>query len=390
MDFSPAQRLQRLPPYLFAEIDRRKRAAIAAGRDIIDFGVGDPEQPTYAYIRERMRQALDDPANHRYPLGGGSPAFRQAIAAFFRRRYGVTIAPDREVLALLGSKEGLGHLTLAVVDPGQTVLIPDPGYPVYHSSTIFAGATPHVMPLTEQRGWLPDLDAIPTAVARAAKLMYLNYPNNPTGAMASREFFAQAVAFARRHNIILAHDAAYNDMYFDERDRPPSVLEVPEAREVAVELHSLSKTFNMTGWRIGFAVGNADVLAALAKIKANLDSGVFGAIQEAGIEAYAGIDRPERTQVLRLYRQRADILAQGLREMGFRVAPPRATFYIWAGLPRGYDSMAAAARLLEEADIVCVPGVGFGPSGDGYIRFALTVDTERTHAAIVRMRKLRW
>ncbi len=390
MEFFPAQRLQNLPPYLFAEIDRRKRAAIAAGRDVIDFGVGDPEQPTYAYIRERMRRAIDDPANHRYPLGGGSPAFRRAIAAFFERRYGVSLSPEREILALLGSKEGLGHLTLAVVNPGETVLIPDPGYPVYHSSTLFAGGTPHAMPLTESRAWLPELESIPASVARAAKLMYLNYPNNPTGAMAPREFFERAVAFARKHEIILAHDAAYNDMYFDEGDRPLSVLQIEGAKDVAVELHSLSKTFNMTGWRVGFAVGNADVLAALAKIKANLDSGVFGAIQESAIEAYAGMHRPELGEVRALYRQRAGIMADGLGELGFRVAPPRATFYIWAGLPAGVRSMTGAARLLDEADIVCVPGVGFGAGGDGFIRFAMTVDTDRTRAAVDRMRKLQW
>lgn len=391
-DASPFQlpeRLKALPPYLFVEIDRKKRAALAAGKDIINLGVGDPDQPTHEFIVERMAEAIRRPANHRYPHDLGYPAFRERVAAFFERRYGVKLDPQREVLTLIGSKEGLGHLPLATVNPGETVLIPEPGYPVYRSSTLFAGGKPYVMPLSANRGWLPDLDAIPADVCRAARLMLLNYPNNPTGAVANREFFERVVAFARRHGVLVAHDAAYNEVYF-EPPAPPSILEVPGARDVAVELHSLSKTFNMTGWRLGFAVGNAAVLDALARIKANVDSGQFSAIQEAGAAAYDGIGRPEVAAALAAYRARRDALCDGLRRIGWRVETPRATFYVWAPAPEGYDAMGAVSRILEEAAVVCVPGTGFGPRGEGYLRFALTVDVARVHEAVERIGRIGW
>jgi LL-diaminopimelate aminotransferase len=389
MPFSLPQRLASLPPYLFIDIDRKRRAALAAGRDVINFGVGDPDQPTPGFIIDRLEQAARNPVHHRYPPDGGLPRFRQQAAEFFGRRYGVRLDPQREILGLVGSKEGLGHLPLAVVDPGRTVLIPDPAYPVYRAATLFAGGTPHAMRLSESNGWLPDLDTIPPEVARSATLMFLNYPNNPTGAVASRGFFERAVEFARRNNLILAHDAAYNEVYFAE-ERPPSVLEIEGAREAAVEFHSLSKTFNMTGWRLGFAAGNPDVLAALAKIKANVDSGAFGAIQEAGIAAYDGIDRPEVAATRELYQQRAETLCAGLRPLGFRVTPPKATFYVWAGVPAGHDGLQVANKLLDEAFVVCIPGIGFGQAGAGYVRFALTVDIDRITTAIERMRKLHW
>lgn len=388
MGFVPAQRVRSLPPYLFVEIDRRKRAAVAAGKDVINLGVGDPDQPTHAFIIERMRQAIDVPANHRYPFDAGSPAFRSTVAEFFRKRYGVALDADREILTLIGSKEGLGHLALAVVNPGDVVLVPDPGYPVYSSGTLFAGGTSYAMPLLESNGFLPDLDVIPSDVASRAVLMHLNYPNNPTGAVAPRGFFEQAVAFAREHDLIVSQDAAYNEMYFD---KPvPSILEIPGAREHCIELHSLSKTFNMTGWRLGFAAGNADVLAALARIKSNMDSGQFTAIQEAGAAAYQGIDRPEIQQARALYRERARVMAEGLRSMGFRLKEPEATFYVWAGVPKGYDSMGVVAKLIDEAAVVCVPGSGFGRQGEGYVRFAMTVDVERIRQALGRMRELKW
>lgn len=390
MPIQPAQRIQALPPYLFVEIDRKKRAALDAGRDVIDFGVGDPDQPTPAFIRDRLRAVLDEPAHHRYPLGIGSLRFRRAVAEMFAKRFGVGLRPESEIIALIGSKEGLGHLPLAIVDPGQTVLIPDPAYPVYESGTIFAGGVPCKMPLSAERGWQPNFDAIPADAARRAVLMFLNYPNNPTGAVADRALLERAVAFARRHEIILAYDAAYSEMYYDPADRPPSVLEVRGAKEVAVELHSLSKTFNMTGWRVAFAVGHPDVLAALAKIKSNVDSGVFSAIQEAAIAAYEGLDRPEISANRELYAERGRRMAAGLRDLGFSVAPPRATFYIWAATPGGAPSMQAAARLLDEADVVAVPGVGFGRMGEGYLRFAMTVDAPRIDEALRRMRALRW
>jgi LL-diaminopimelate aminotransferase len=384
-----SDRLQALPPYLFAEIDRKKRAARDAGRDIIDFGVGDPDQPTHDFIIARMAQAIRNPKNHPYPFGGGSADFRKTIAAFFRKRYAVELDPGREVLALIGSKEGLGHLPLAVVSVGQTVLVPSPGYPVYRAATIFACAEPFTVELTAATKWLPDFDTLPADVLRNARLMFLNYPNNPTGATATLDFFKKAVAFGRQHNILIAHDAAYNDMYLTGAP-PPSILQVPGARDVAIEFHSASKTFNMTGWRIGFAAGNADVIAALAAVKANFDSGVFGAVQEAACEAYANFERPELHKMRELYSARAAILCAGLNKLGFQAQPPQATFYVWAGVPRGYDSMTVCNRLLDETDVVGVPGSGFGPTGEGYVRFAVNVSAERIKTAVERMGRIKW
>jgi LL-diaminopimelate aminotransferase len=384
-----SQRLNSLPPYLFAEIDRKKRAAKAAGRDIIDFGVGDPDRPTHAFIIERMNQAIRDPANHVYPFGGGSAAFRRCMAVYFERRYGVQLDAQREILALIGSKEGIGHLPLAVVNPGDVVLVPSPGYPVYYAGTVFAGGQPHIVPLTAETGWLPDFGRIPADVARRAVLMFINYPNNPTGATATLEFYARAVAFAQANNLLLAQDAAYNEMYLGQ-ERPPSILQVPGAKDVAIEFHSASKTFNMTGWRIGFAVGNAAVLAALAAIKANFDSGVFGAVQDAACSAYEQIDRSELHEMRELYRFRATALCAGLQRAGFEARPPQATFYIWARVPAGYDSMRVCERLLDEANVVVVPGSGFGPTGEGYVRFALSVPNDRMQVAIERMGALQW
>jgi len=389
MKFEPTERIKALPPYLFVEIDRKKQAQRDAGHDVIDFGIGDPERPTPRFVVDRLKQAAEDPANHRYPLGHGCPGFRRQVAEFFEQRYGVTLDPNREILTLIGSKEGIGHLPLAVVNPGQGVLIPDPGYPPYRAGVVFAGGVPHDLPLTEENDWLPDLEAIPPDVARNAALMYLNYPNNPTGACATREFFERAVAFAKKHEMLFAHDAPYNEMYFGD-EKPPSILEIPGAREIAIEFHSTSKTFNMTGWRLAFAVGHPDVLAALARIKANLDSGQFAAVQEAGIAAYAGFDRSEFHESRAIYHERARLLAAGLRKVGFRVAEPRATFYVWAGTPAGYDSKTVASRLLDEAAVVGVPGYGFGKMGEGYIRFATTVDLDRTRTALARIEKLKW
>lgn len=387
-----ANRLDELPPYLFVEIDRRKREAIAAGRDVIDFGVGDPDQPTHEFIIEAAAKALRTPANHRYPLGIGTAEFRQTVASFFAQRFGVTLDPQTEVIALIGSKEGLGHLPTAVVNPGEFALIPDPGYPVYTSGTIFAGGKCHYMPLFEETGWLPALEEIPSSVARDAKLMFLNYPNNPTAACAPLEFLERAVEFASEHRILIASDAAYSEVFFDADQPPPSILQVPGAKDVAIEFHSLSKTFNMTGWRVGFAVGNAEALAALAKVKNNVDSGVFGVVQEAAV---AGLRRITSAEVQGhigpggLYCRRRDVLVDGLRSAGWSVAKPQATFYVWARCPRGFDSMAVANRLLAEADVVTIPGVGFGRSGEGYVRFALTVGESRTAQAVERIARLK-
>ncbi len=383
-----AQRLSKLPPYLFVEIDRRKRAALAAGRDVIDFGVGDPDLPTFPPIVERAVESIQDPVNHRYASTLGMIELRRTIAGFFSRRFGVTVDPQTEVLVLLGSKEGIGHLPTAVIDPGDVVLIPEPGYPVYTSGTIFAGGEVHTMPLREESAWLPLLGDVARDVRSRAKLMWLNYPNNPTAAVAPFAFFEEAMGFAREYGVLIAQDAAYSEVYFN--DPPPSILQVPGAKEWAIEFHSLSKTFNMTGWRIAFVVGNADALAALAKVKSNLDSGVFQALQQAAITALERTDSTLIRKQVDVYRRRRDVLVDGLRRAGWRVDPPPATFYAWVPCPGGQGSMAVATRLLEEASVVVIPGVGFGAGGEGYVRFALTVSEDRTGEAVERIGKLRW
>ena len=383
-----ADRLSKLPPYLFVETDRRKREALAAGRDIIDFGVGDPDLPTPAFIVDRMAEAIRDPVNHRYAQGVGLLRFREAAASYFEKRFGVRLDTQSEVLSLLGSKEGIGHLPTAVVNPGAVVLVPQPGYPVYEAGAIFAGGECHTMPLREENGWLPRFGEIPVDVRRRARLMFLNYPNNPTGACAPRAFLEEAVAFAREYGILIAQDAPYSELSFD--SRPESILQIDGAKDVAIEFHSLSKTFNMTGWRVGFAVGNRDVLAALAKVKSNLDSGVFQAVQEAAITGLQNIERPEVRGLVETYRRRRDVLVAGLRAAGWPVASPPATFFLWAKCPRGGDSQLVARRLLDEADVVAIPGAGFGACGEGFVRFALTVTERRAEEAVRRMQRLNW
>jgi LL-diaminopimelate aminotransferase len=388
MPFVPAERLRPLGGYLFVEIERKRQAKLAAGRDVIDLGIGDPDQPTPRFIVERASLAVHDPACHRYPSQRGLAALREQFAAFFQERYGVRLDPDRQVLPLIGSKEGLAHLPLAVVNPGQAVLVPEPGYPVYRAAALLAGGEPVSMLLREDLGWLPDLSAVPPQGGGRAALMYLNYPNNPTGAVASRGFFEECVVLARRCGFIIAHDAAYAETYFD--SPPPSILQIRGADQVAVEFHSLSKTFNMTGWRIGFAAGSAEVLEALATVKANIDSGIFGAVQLAGAAALAGVRRPEIEKIRRTYRERAEILCAALQAAGFSALPPPATFYVWARVPQGWDGAAVARRLLEEQDLVCVPGIGFGRGGERYVRFALTTPTERIREAAERIGRMRW
>jgi len=388
MRFESAQRLQALPPYLFVDIDRKRQEALAAGHDVIDFGVGDPDQPTPEFIINKLAKAITDPHNHRYPPEEGSAGFRSAAAAWFQRRFKVKLDPDTEVLALIGSKEGLGHLPLACVNPGDIVLVPSPGYPVYSSSATFAGAQLWEMPLTDSNHWLPILEDLPVDTVRQARLMFLNYPNNPTGAVAHGDFFKRAVEFAHQHHILIAQDAAYCELSFS--SPPPSILETPGAIEVAVEFHSLSKTYNMTGWRIGFAVGNQKALRALARIKSNLDSGQFSAIQEAAIEALNHPDRVEVRAITDVYRQRRDLLVKGLNDIGFEVTKPQATFYVWLRIPQQYDSLSFASKLLEEAQVVVIPGSGFGQAGEGYVRFALTVDCNRTAEALQRLKNLKF
>lgn len=384
--FVHASRLRQLPPYLFAEIDRLKLEAAERGMDIIDFGVGDPDLATPPHIVQRMAEAAADPRYHRYPSYEGLLAFRRAAAEWYRDRFGVALAPATEVLALIGSKEGIGHIPLAFIDPGDTVLVPDPGYPVYHAATVLAGGTPHALPLYPSNGFLPDLESIPLDVLRKAKMLFVNYPNNPTAAVASKEFFAHAVDFARRHHLILCHDAAYSEIAFD-GFRPPSLLEIAGAKEVAIEYHSLSKTYNMTGWRIGFAVGNPEILAGLGKVKTNIDSGVFEAIQLAGIEALRGPQDCVAAHC-KVYQERRDVLVQGLKGFGWDVPTPQASFYVWIPVLSGYTSAELVKRLLGEAGIVTTPGVGFGTHGEGFIRAALTVPVERIREAVERIGKI--
>ncbi len=385
-----SERLKALPPYLFLEIDKAKRDALAMGRDVINLGVGDPDRPTFDFIIKRLKKAADEPSNHRYPFDEGVPQFRQAAANFMKSRYGVDADPVGEVITTIGSKDGIAHLPLAVVDPGQVVLVPRPGYPVYNSASIFAGARTNYLPLSEQNGWLVDLESIPQEVARQARLIYVNYPNNPTASTASDQWCAELVSWAKENEVIVASDAAYNEVYFDDDNRPPSILQAPGGKDVSVEFHSLSKTFNMTGWRLGFAVGNADIIAALAQVKGNVDSGQFNAIQWAGAEALENYDSDEVVEQREIYHRRRDILCDGLQQGGYRVSRPAATFYVWGACPDGVDSMTFARRCLDEADVVLIPGAGFGEPAEGYFRASLTVPEKRLTEAVERLGKIKW
>jgi LL-diaminopimelate aminotransferase len=384
--FPLSTRIKALPPYLFAELDRKKEEVRARGVDIIDLGVGDPDRPTPRFIVDRMKREAAVPANHQYPSYEGLPAFRKAAAQWYQRRFGVSLDPSSEVVALIGSKEGIAHFPLAFVNPGDTVLVPDPGYPVYHIATMFAGGKSHFMPLRRENGFLPDLGAIPRSVLAKAKILFLNYPNNPTSAVADRTFYRKVLGLAEEHDLIVAHDVAYTEIYFD-GERPRSILEFPGARKRCIEFHSLSKTYNMTGWRIGFAVGNAELVAGIGKVKTNVDSGVFQAVQGAGIAALSEGD--EATEgIRRTYQERRDLLIPGLRALGLDPVFPRATFYVWIPAPKGYTSASFCAHLLEKAGIVTTPGSGFGKSGEGYIRIALTKEKGRIREALSRIRKV--
>ncbi|HFB83461.1 MAG TPA: aminotransferase class I/II-fold pyridoxal phosphate-dependent enzyme, partial [Thermodesulfatator sp.] len=336
MAFEISDRLKKLPPYLFVAIDEAKAQAISAGVDVIDLGVGDPDLPTPEHIVQRLITAAQNPANHHYPSSQGLAAFREAAAQWCRERFGLDLDPQREVVSLIGSKEGIAHMPLAFVNPGDVVLVPTPAYPVYHIGTLFAGGQTYYLPLTEDKGFLPDLSAIPEDVISRARMIWLNYPNNPTAAVATKDFFTRVVEFAREHNLIVCHDAAYTEIYYDDF-RPPSFLEAPGAKEVGIEFHSLSKTYNMTGWRIGFAIGSPELIGALTKVKSNIDSGVFQAVQEAAIEALTG-DQTCVAKAREIYRERRDVVVEGLRSLGFRVQNPQATFYVWASTPPGYSS----------------------------------------------------
>ncbi|MEW6162715.1 MAG: LL-diaminopimelate aminotransferase [Nitrospirota bacterium] len=378
-------RIRYLPPYLFASIDEMKQKAIVRGADLIDLSIGDPDIPTPPHIVNAMKVAVEKPANHRYPSYEGMPSYREAVARWYRKRFGVKLDPQTEVLSLIGSKEGIGHIPLAFVDPGDIVLVPSPGYPVYSAGVLFAGGGNHVMPLNEKNDFLPDLDAIPKKVLRKAKLIFLNYPNNPTSAIAPVKFYEEVVRIALKYNIVVCHDASYSEIYYDKR--PSSFMQISGAKDVGIEFHSLSKTYNMTGWRIGFAVGNREVLAGLGKIKTNLDSGVFQAIQEAAIVALDTGDEILST-IRKTYQERRDVLYSGLKKLGMHLMKPRATFYIWARVPCKFDSLDFVTYLLDRAGVLATPGNGFGEAGEGFVRFALTASVERIKEAVERIGKI--
>jgi LL-diaminopimelate aminotransferase len=381
-----AQRVKDLPPYLFERIDAMKQDALEKGVDLIDLSIGDPDIPTPGHIVEAMKKAVENHEHHHYPSSSGMISFREAAAGWLKTRFGIKVDPAKELVSVIGSKEAVGHLPLAYVNPGDVVLVPTPGYPVYAIGTLFAGGQSHFMPLLEKNAYLPDFGAIPEDVLKKAKLMWLNYPNNPTAAPATREMFLDAIELARKYDIVIAHDSAYSELYFD-GNRPMSFLEIEGAMDVGIEIHSLSKTYNMTGWRIGFVAGNSKIIGGLANIKSNLDSGVFQAIQEASIAAFQ--TKEDVLEELRnTYEARRDTLHDGLRSAGLSVNKPEATFYLWCRVPEGFDSAGYSTHLLEKAGVLATPGNGFGEPGEGYIRFALTVGVERIKEAVERIKQV--
>ncbi|MEW6714806.1 MAG: LL-diaminopimelate aminotransferase [Nitrospirota bacterium] len=386
VSIKPADRVKDLPPYLFATIDKMKQDALKKGVDLIDLSIGDPDIPTPKHIVQRMKKAVENPEHHRYPSYVGMLSFRKAVADWYKTRFNVKLDPNTEVLSLIGSKEGIGHIPLAFINPGDVVLVPSPGYPVYPVATLFAGGQSHIMPLVEKNNYLPDLKAIPQSVLKKTKLMFINYPNNPTSACAGRSFYKEVIDFAAKNNIIICHDAAYSEIYYDGK-KPLSFLQMPGAKDVGIEFHSLSKTYNMTGWRIGFAVGNTAAIAGLGKIKSNLDSGIFQAVQEAGIEALNTGDSVLK-KIRDTFQQRRDVMYNGLKKIGMKVQKPQATFYLWAKVPKGFNSSSFVTHLLNNAGVLGTPGNGFGAPGEGYIRFALTAPAKRIKEAVERIKKV--
>jgi len=378
-----ASRMSNLPPYLFARIDEMKAEQLKKGVDIIDLGVGDPDLATPPHIVTSLCEAAKNSENHHYPSYVGMPAYRSAVADWYKQRFGVTLDAGKEVVALMGSKDGIAHIAEAFVNPGDYVLAPSPGYPVYRTGTLFAEGRVHEMPLLRENNFVPVLSDIPTDVAKRAKIIYINYPNNPTAAIAPDGFYREVVDFAADNNIVVVSDNAYSEIAFNGY-RAPSFLETKGAMDVGIEMHSLSKTYNMTGWRIGMAVGNAEILAGLGRVKTNVDSGVFNAVQHAAITALRGSQDCVK-EACAIYQERRDVLVTGMRSLGFDVPTPKATFYVWVPVN---DCMAFSAKLLNEAGIVATPGVGFGASGEGYVRFAITRPVARINEAIERMRRL--
>jgi len=387
MEFRLSDRIKKLPPYLFVEIDKAKKNAISGGKDIIDLGIGDPDEGSPKEVIDSLYKAAQDSRNHHYPLDSGIPILKKRIAKWYKKRFNVALDPEKEVLVLIGSKEGISHLPLAFINPGDVSLVPDPCYPPYKGGTILAGGEVYPMPLLEENNFLPDLNKIRQDALKKARLLYINYPNNPTGAVCEKGFFEDVALFARKYNLIIAHDAAYSEIAFDGY-KPDSFLRVNGAKDVGVEFHSLSKTCNMTGWRIGFACGNEKVISAIAKVKSNIDSGVFTAIQHSGVTAFDIADT-HLQRMITVYQERRDVLVDGLNAIGWATAKPKATFYVWTRLPKTYKSSIEFARLvLDKAGIVITPGVGFGKSGEGYVRMALTVSKERLQETVERLKKI--
>ena len=379
-----AKRVEELPPYLFAQISKVIAAKKARGIDVVTFGIGDPDLPTPPNVLAALHRAADDPANHRYPESEGLPELRGAIARWYERRFEVAFDPAREALALIGSKEGIAHMALTLIDPGDVALVTDPGYPVYEIGTTFAGGVAVKLPLRRESGWLPDLDAIPEDLAARARVLWLNYPNNPTAAVAGLAFFEKAVAWAKEYDVSICHDNPYCDVAFDGY-RPLSIFQAPGARDVAIEFNSFSKIYNMTGWRIGMAVGNAELVDALMRVKSNIDSGIPQAIQEMAIEA---VDGPQDVIADHnaIYQRRRDRIVETLRAIGIEVDPPKASLYVWAKLPEGVTSGDFAARLIEECAVVVTPGRGYGVNGEGYVRLSVTIADDRMEEGLRRLR----
>lgn len=380
-----SKRLDKIPPYLFVKIEEKKEELLKKGVDIIDFGIGDPDLPTPPHIFKKMHEVLEAKEAANYPTSKGELSFRKAVAGWYKKRFNVDLDPATEVCALIGSKEGIAHIFLAFIDEGDVALLPDLAYPVYKIGTVLAGGKPYFLHLTAENKFIPDLDRISKSALKKAKLLVINYPNNPTGAVAPKDFFEKCVDFAKKNDLLLVSDLAYSEMAFD-GFKPSSVLEIPGAKEVTIEFHSLSKTYNMTGWRIGMAVGNAEAIQALVTIKSNIDSGVFKAIQYAGIEALTGpqdcIDEHNK-----IFAERRNILFEGLTSLGWKLEKPKATFYMWVPVPQGETSASFTEKLLERCGILVVPGSGYGSSGEGYVRFAITIPKERIAEAIERMKK---
>jgi LL-diaminopimelate aminotransferase len=380
-----AKRVEKLPPYLFAEISKKIAAKRAAGVDIISFGIGDPDIPTPPHIMKAMYEAAADPVNHRYPESEGLPELRKAVADWYGRRFGVRLDPDREVQPLIGSKEGIAHVALCLLDPGDIALVPDPGYPVYSTGTMFAGGDVHYMPLREEDGFLPDFSVIPEEVARRAKVLWLNYPNNPTGAVADLAFFEEAVRFAKKYGIAVCHDGPYSEVAYDGY-KPVSFLQAEGAMDVGIEFHSLSKSYNMTGWRIGMAAGNPTLIDALMRVKSNIDSGIPQAIQRMAIAALEG---PQQSidEHNAVYQRRRDKVVDALRSIGMRVEPPKASLYVWARVPQGFTSVEFAARMIDDIGVVMTQGTGYGQYGEGFVRLSLTIPDEQLDEGVRRIKE---